>query len=144
MQQSLRRWLSAMSITIMITTLAGCGTLLYPERKGQLTGDIDPVVAVANGIGLLFFIVPGIIAYAVDFSNGTIYLPNSQSASIDALKLDNSIDIATLDRLLSEKAGRPVSVESEQLLIEEVDSLEEALALVRMSGVHDQKRLELL
>ncbi|MWJ28406.1 hypothetical protein GPM19_09330 [Halomonas sp. ZH2S] len=144
MQQSLRRWLSAMSIAIMITTLAGCGTLLYPERKGQLTGDIDPVVAVANGIGLLFFIVPGVIAYAVDFSNGTIYLPNSQSASIDALKLDNSIDIATLDRLLSEKAGRPVSVESEQLLIEEVDSLEEALALVRMSGVHDQKRLELL
>ncbi|CAM4062255.1 hypothetical protein VRRI112168_12785 [Vreelandella rituensis] len=144
MQQSLRRWLSAMSIAIMVTTLAGCGTLLYPERKGQLSGDIDPAVAVANGIGLLFFIVPGVIAYAVDFSNGTIYLPNSQSASIDALKLDNSIDIATLDRLLSEKAGRPVSVESEQLRIEEVDSLEEALALVRMSGVHDHKRLELL
>ncbi len=144
MQQSLRRWLSTMSIAIMVTTLAGCGTLLYPERKGQLSGDIDPAVAVANGIGLLFFIVPGVIAYAVDFSNGTIYLPNSQSALIDALKLDNSIDIATLDRLLSEKAGRPVSVESEQLRIEEVDSLEEALALVRMSGVHDHKRLELL
>lgn len=52
-----------------------CGTLLYPERRGQTKGEIDVSIAVMDGIGLLFFIIPGVIAYAVDFSSGAIYLP---------------------------------------------------------------------
>ena len=36
-------------------------------------------MAVLDGIGLLFFIIPGVIAFAVDFSNGTIYLPGTAS-----------------------------------------------------------------
>ena len=53
----------------------GCGTIMYPERKGQSLGKIDPAVAILDGLGLLLFLVPGVIAFAVDFSNGTIYLP---------------------------------------------------------------------
>jgi hypothetical protein len=34
-------------------------------------------------IGLLFFIIPGVVAYAVDFSNGTIYLPPSHRSAVD-------------------------------------------------------------
>jgi hypothetical protein len=52
---------------------------MYPERKGQIDGKIDPTVAILNGIGLLLFLVPGVIAFAVDFSNGTIYLPGTQT-----------------------------------------------------------------
>ena len=52
-----------------------CGTLLYPERRGQTSGRIDPGVAVMDGVLLVFFIVPGVLAYAVDFSTGAIYLP---------------------------------------------------------------------
>ena len=40
-------------------------------------------MAVLDGIGLLFFILPGVIAFAVDFSNGTIYLPGT--ASVDGV-----------------------------------------------------------
>ena len=56
--------------------LMGCGTLMYPERRGQRGGSMDAGVAILDGIGLLFGIIPGVIAFAVDFSNGTIYLPD--------------------------------------------------------------------
>ncbi|MDP5291340.1 hypothetical protein Q9290_03400 [Oceanimonas sp. CHS3-5] len=70
----------ALALAGVITTqLAACGTIFYPERKGQKSGRIDPVVAIADGVGLLFFLVPGVIAFAVDFSNGTIYLPGGRA-----------------------------------------------------------------
>ena len=59
---------------VFIIELAGCGTILYPERKGQKDGRIDPGIAVLDGLGLLFFIIPGVIAFAVDFTTGAIYL----------------------------------------------------------------------
>ncbi len=40
---------------------------------------MDIGVVLLDGIGLLFFIIPGVIAYAVDFSNGTIYLPGTKT-----------------------------------------------------------------
>src|SRR4030067_3820528 len=58
-----------------IAQSAGCGTIMYPERRGQKAGKIDVAVAALDAVGLLFFIIPGVIAFAVDFNNGTIYLP---------------------------------------------------------------------
>jgi len=141
MQQAVRRWLTGAIVGVSIVTVSGCGTLFHPERKGQLSGNVDPVVAIANGVGLLFFIVPGVIAYAVDFSNGTIYLPSASSASVDIHHLDDAMDVASLEKLLSDKAGQPISLANELLMMEEVASLDEALAMVRMSGVLDEERL---
>lgn len=59
---------------LLIQTL-GCGTILYPERRGQKTGQIDIGVAVLDGLGLFLVLIPGVIAFAVDFSTGAIYLP---------------------------------------------------------------------
>ena len=39
-----------------------------------------------NGIGLLLFLLPGVIAFAVDFSTGAIYLPGTHAANEDELK----------------------------------------------------------
>lgn len=141
MQRTVKRWLKGAVIGASVIAISGCGTIFYPERKGQLSGDIDPAVAVANGVGLLFFIVPGVIAYAVDFSNGTIYLPSRTSGDIDTQSFDEDMDIAALEKLLSEQAGQPVTLQSELMKVEEVDSLDEALAMVRMSGVMDEDRL---
>src|SRR6185295_5982840 len=55
--------------------LASCGTILYPERRGQPAGRLDVGVVALDGIGLLLFLVPGVIAFAVDFATGAIYLP---------------------------------------------------------------------
>lgn len=72
--------LSALCAGALILNLTACGTILHPERSGQSkSGKLDIGIVALDGVGLLFFLVPGIIAYAVDFNNGTIYLPAGQS-----------------------------------------------------------------
>ncbi len=71
----------ALMATTMLVNIAACGTILHPERKGQKGGQIDIKIAVLDGIGLLFFLIPGVIAYAVDFNNGTIYLPGGHAST---------------------------------------------------------------
>lgn len=61
--------------TSALLMTAGCGTVLHPERRGQQAGPLDWKVVALDAVGLLFFFVPGVIAFAVDFNNGTIYLP---------------------------------------------------------------------
>jgi hypothetical protein len=56
--------------------LTGCGTLIFPERQGQGSGKLDPNILILDAFGLLFFIVPGLVAFAVDFATGAIYLPS--------------------------------------------------------------------
>jgi hypothetical protein len=55
--------------------LGGCGTILYPERRGQSGGHIDTGVAVMDGLWCFVFLIPGVVAFIVDFGNGTIYEP---------------------------------------------------------------------
>ena len=55
---------------------ASCGTLIHPDRCGQPhTPILDPSIVVLDGLGVLVFLVPGIVAFVVDFSTGAIYLP---------------------------------------------------------------------
>lgn len=77
--------------TALTTQLAACGTIFYPERRGQIQGNIDPGVAALNAIGLLFYLVPGIVAFAVDFATGAIYLPD-QRYSIAPERLNEAVD----------------------------------------------------
>ena len=70
-----RRLISLVLCTILVLQLVSCGTLLYPERRGQKSGQIDVAVVLMDAIGLFFFIIPGVIAFAVDFYTGSIYLP---------------------------------------------------------------------
>ena len=64
--------------------LSSGGTLMHPERRGQTSGRIDPGIAVLDGIGLLSFIIPGLVAYAIDFSTGAIYLPGTSSSASES------------------------------------------------------------
>ena len=100
---------------VLILQLAGCGTIMYPERKGQKGGKIDPGVAILDGIGLLFFLIPGIIAFAVDFNNGTIYLPGTAKNS---LGLDNMKQVkfdpkysspASIEKVIQEETGHAIT-----------------------------------
>ena len=57
-------------------SLTGCGTLFHSERVGQPhSRDIDWKIVALDGLGLLLFFVPGVIAFIVDFGTGAIYLP---------------------------------------------------------------------
>ncbi len=73
---SRRQFVAASLGTFAGVSASGCGTILYPERKGQPAGSLDWGIVALDAIGLLLFFVPGVIAFAVDFNNGTIYLPS--------------------------------------------------------------------
>lgn|GEM_PF-299227 len=116
----------------------GCGTLLYPERRGQPAGRLDWRVVLLDGIGLFFFFIPGVIAFAVDFLNGTIYLPaegvdceppqQSSTSSPPALrKITLSRSELTprgIERRVSREIGKPVSLEEGDCMICEMDSID--------------------
>ncbi len=70
--------LSTVIIVFFLFQIVSCGTILYPERRGQAHGQIDPAVAILDAAGLLLFIIPGVIAFAVDFATGAIYLPSGK------------------------------------------------------------------
>lgn len=72
---SRRRLLQWLGAAAMGTSSIGCGTIMYPERRGQPAGRLDWKVIALDGALLILFIVPGVIAFAVDFATGAIYLP---------------------------------------------------------------------
>ena len=116
---------------VLIAQLVGCGTIMYPERKGQKSGKIDSGVAVLDGIGLLLFIIPGIIAFAVDFNNGTIYLPGTSKASLDIqdikqVKFDpKHNNIAGIERMIQEQTGYTVKLDQSNMRIVKLRSTDE-------------------
>ena len=69
------KWIERLLPLVLILPLTGCGTLMFQQRHGQSPGKIDANVVLLDGIGLIFFIVPGLVAFAIDFSSGAIYLP---------------------------------------------------------------------
>src|SRR4030042_1670528 len=93
---------------VLMMELAGCGTILYPERKGQKDGRIDPGIAVLDGLGLLFFIIPGVIAFAVDFTTGAIYLPGGPRKSSIFLEDEKMIVVRVNPKELSEEVIKDV------------------------------------
>jgi hypothetical protein len=79
-------------IMLLVIQLSACGTMLYPERRNQPPGGrIDVGVALLDGFWLLVGIIPGVIAFAVDFSTGAIYLPPPKQS-----RLDNSKKLRTV------------------------------------------------
>ena len=77
-----RRQFLASGVLGGVCSAVGCGTIMYPERRGQRTGTLDVGVVLLDGLGLLLFFVPGVIAFAVDFATGAIYLPEGEGPAI--------------------------------------------------------------
>ncbi|WP_428152860.1 hypothetical protein [Desulfococcus sp.] len=113
-----KRWTALAVLLVVIAVTVSCGTILYPERRGQKMGRIDAGVAVLDGIGLLFFIVPGVVAFAVDFATGAIFLPGSRAgldirpwdpeASRVIVKVRRPVTRHQLETLLSRRTGQAV------------------------------------
>lgn len=87
------KFLGAVLSVILVIQIFGCGTLMYPERRGQTQGQVDPGVAVLDALGLLLFIIPGVVAFAVDFTTGAIYLPPGQKPKGLALEKVSRIQL---------------------------------------------------
>ena len=79
-------------VAALLTQLTACGTLFFPDRRGQIEGRIDPMVAGLNAIGILFYVIPGLIAFGIDFATGAIYLPGGLTSQVDPQDLQNVVD----------------------------------------------------
>jgi hypothetical protein len=119
--------LSAVVLPVLAVTMIGnltsCGTIMYPERNGQKAGQIDPLVAVLDGVGLLFFVIPGVIAFAVDFNNHSIYLPHCHTSghgsahTYSRLQIDGKLDRASIERLVRAETGVAVNLDQSDVQI---------------------------
>jgi len=121
MPQELRKHAGFKFLAVFLALqTVSCGTLLYPERRGQPAGRLDAGVVALDAVGLLLFLIPGIIAFAVDFADGTIYLPPDgysfsippdrrhwQTIQVDAAQLNGQ----RLEAILSERTGQAVTLE---------------------------------
>ena len=114
---------------VLMLQLAACGTLFYGERKGKpASSQIDPAVLVLDCCGLLFGIIPGVVAIVIDYSNKTIYYTKAEvkamnSASIDsidrsrmvAVKMDEMSNEA-IEQALSRQLGQQVKLADLQVV----------------------------
>ena len=104
--------------------LTGCGVILHPERKGQVDGEIDISIVALDAIGLLFFLIPGAIAFAVDFVTGTIYLPSGKKNLSDAktIQLDkNAITAEQIEQQIKQATGEHISLSSAAVQVRRAD-----------------------
>ena len=132
--------------------IVGCGTLMYPERRGQRGGRVDVGIAVLDGIGLLFFIIPGVIAFCVDFSNGTIYLPErGLRSSLDMknfkeVKFDpKHTSLAGIERIIRDETGQEVKLDQENVRISKLKSLNDMVVqFAKVLPVVQNDRIALL
>ena len=120
--------LSVIIMMVLITQIAGCGTIMYPERRGQkIHGDVDTRIAVLDAVGLLFFIIPGLIAFGVDFYTGAIYLrPGEQQVwgqtqskqEFAVIRVDpNQIDQKMIEKIVSDHIGQTISLDDHRMQI---------------------------
>lgn len=119
-----RRQLLLSGIFGSISLAVGCGTILHPERRGQPAGTLDPGVVLLDGLGLLLFFIPGVIAFAVDFSTGAIYLPEGQDVRLSAINRRRQFQTISMDphrlsrpeiaHAVSQHLGQPVRLEEEK------------------------------
>jgi hypothetical protein len=136
-QKTWKRFPSRYLTVLLAIQTASCGTVLYPERRGQPAGRIDPGVVALDAVGLLLFFIPGIIAFAVDFSDGTIYLPpdvTAFSCPANGKRLQtvqvNPAELTShrLEAVLQEHTGQPIQLQAGTYLVAKVDDIRDFTA----------------
>lgn len=112
----------AVMIASLLTQLSACGSIFWPDRRGQIEGRIDPLVAGLDAVGILFYVIPGLIAFGVDFATGAIYLPGGKSAQVDPEKLhqavnpNGKVDHLKLQAILETELGSKLPLDDPRLI----------------------------
>lgn len=130
-----RRQFLAGTALAALSSAAGCGTILYPERRGQTSGQLDWGIVMLDGIGLLLFFIPGVIAFAVDFATGTIYLPSEpqhfppagpQPTALKRIQVDSTpLTRESIAQAVTAETGEPVALAEGEYLSAELEHLED-------------------
>ncbi|HEY5654005.1 MAG TPA: hypothetical protein VIR63_06525 [Pontiella sp.] len=116
--------------------LTSCGSIIYPDRVNQKhRGHIDPTIMILDGIGCILFIIPGLIAFAVDFSTGAIYFPEGQGhGDRERTIFDNmsrhqlppgKVDQKAIEQAVCRHAGVEVDLSRKDVTCVKLDRLEQ-------------------
>jgi len=115
---------------------SSCGTILHPERIGQSPGRLDPGVVALDGVGLLVFLIPGAIAFAVDFYTGAIYLPpqfaenaatsKAPHGELIAIKVDpHTLTPERIEQVIQERTGRQIRLTPGAYTVARIEAVEQ-------------------
>lgn len=127
--------------TAAAALLSGCGTVLYPDRTYQENrGGLDPAIVILDGIGLFFFIIPGLVAFAVDFTTGAIYFPaghepgDRERTIFDPHNSDVKLDQREIERIVALKTGKRINLATDDVRVMELQQLDQFwLAYAKLS-----------
>ena len=116
------RVIGGVVVAALLSQLTACGSIFFPDRRGQIDGKIDPMIAVLDAVGLLFYVIPGLIAFGVDFATGAIYFPPGKTAHIapeklhEAIGADGKVDNTKLQAILESELGRSFPLNDPRLI----------------------------
>ena len=116
------RVIGGVVVAALLSQLTACGSIFFPDRRGQIDGKIDPMIAVLDAVGLLFYVIPGLIAFGGDFATGAIYFPPGKTAHIAPEKLheaigeDGKVDNTKLQAILESELGRSFPLNDPRLI----------------------------
>jgi len=135
---NIRRALSFIVIALIFNS-SSCGYLLHPQRVGQTNGHIDPAILVLDAAGLLFGVLPGVVAFAVDITTGAIYLSPGEKSVIDQHKNNRALPLfPSFSQSLINK--QPLSPTEEAALKINRDKIAERLSIY-INRTIDRKNL---
>ncbi len=141
--------LSVIILLALIVQIAGCGTIFYPERRGQsVHGGIDVVVAIADSAWFLAYIIPGLVAWGVDLYTGALYLPSGKKRfasppdgkDIVVVKVDpERLDQKMMEEIVSKHVGQKINLDDPSLQIlkfngTDADELKAFLSRIEENG----------
>jgi hypothetical protein len=140
---------------------AGCGTILYPERRGQKAPPldrferVDPIVVMLDGLLLFVFLVPGLVAFGVDFATGAIYLPPGKTNllkpksgaiwnDVQVVRIDpDELSMDTIKHVVQAHTGRTIQFDGPDLLLFKPDDnnidIQQELSKLNMGIVDTSK-----
>jgi hypothetical protein len=136
LRKRLKQCLTFTLMAAFLLQVTACGTLMHPERKGQTGGRIDAGIAILDGLGLLFYIIPGVIAFAVDFSYGTIYLPSGEKSSLEdgnptnftAVPMDkNVMGMEEIESVVFKQTGISIDMDGQDVKVIELSGITELI-----------------
>ena len=79
-------------------------------------------VLAMDAIGILFYVIPGLIAFGIDFATGAIYYKGGHTAQIDPAKLrdavspDGTVDNLKLQAILESELGQRLPLDDPRLI----------------------------
>ena len=121
MKSVLRKGVTIVLLVCLLSMFSSCAFFLYPERRGHTSGHVDAPCLILDCVLLVFWVVPGVIALAVDFASGAIYVSNTsrqpESRQWARIDCDTPLiaDRSFLEQVVKDQTGQTVDLSQAQV-----------------------------